>query len=83
MAQEFQLEKDKGELDIAKVEANLAHTKPFIGGQGSAHLAEASTQYASPKTFNDNSWYPVSGATHHLTPNAQNLAYNFDYFGDQ
>ncbi|RVW38337.1 Retrovirus-related Pol polyprotein from transposon RE1 [Vitis vinifera] len=38
--------------------------------QASPH---SSTLFTIPKVFNDNSWYPDSGASNHVTPNANNL----------
>uniref|UniRef100_A0A803PUS9 Uncharacterized protein n=1 Tax=Cannabis sativa TaxID=3483 RepID=A0A803PUS9_CANSA len=51
MAQEVRLDKDSTELDIAKPEANLVHTKPFTCGRGT---------FSSP-------YYPSSASTSHST----------------
>lgn len=66
-----------------RFDKTFAGPETFQGFTGNANLAECSHLYASPDVVQDSSWYPDSGATHHLTPNPQNLIYSTDYAGDQ
>lgn len=49
----------------------------------SANMAEMEALHASPEVVADSSWYPDSGATHHLTPDESNLSYPSEYNGQQ
>ena len=63
--------------------------KSFMGPESfrnmssAANLAKMQACLASSETVADDSWYPDSGATHHLTPDGSNLASSSSYTGSE
>uniref|UniRef100_A0A803Q5I3 GAG-pre-integrase domain-containing protein n=1 Tax=Cannabis sativa TaxID=3483 RepID=A0A803Q5I3_CANSA len=51
----------------------------FVNFPVTANIAEMSSAFATPKTIQDDNWYPDSGASHHLTPDSSNLEENTSY----
>ncbi|RVW60450.1 Retrovirus-related Pol polyprotein from transposon RE2 [Vitis vinifera] len=56
---------------------NSGGPRPYFS-QASPH---SSTLFTTPEVFNDNSWYPDSGVSNHVTPNANNLQHNTKFTG--
>ncbi|KAM6582045.1 hypothetical protein CsatB_009047 [Cannabis sativa] len=53
----------------------------FQSFSGSAAMAEMQALVATPESVTDQSWYPDSGATNHLTPDLHNLVAPQDFPG--
>ncbi|XP_060964178.1 uncharacterized protein LOC133033461 [Cannabis sativa] len=97
MAQSARIDKNAKALDISKSEANLAHIRPSQFGLTNtftspesfnqmsiaANFVKMQAYVATSKIVADDSWYPDTGATHHLTPDASNLASTSTYTGPE
>uniref|UniRef100_A0A803NGK1 Integrase catalytic domain-containing protein n=1 Tax=Cannabis sativa TaxID=3483 RepID=A0A803NGK1_CANSA len=66
---------------------NNRSTQPNPAGRGGPNPSRGNQEFqayfASAESVADESWYPDSGATHHLTPNSSNLDTSTSYSGQE
>ncbi|KAL6311093.1 hypothetical protein AAG906_029113 [Vitis piasezkii] len=54
-------------------QGNMAHLQQQLSENFFPGTSSPSVRPTTPEMIQDNNWYPDSGATHHLTPNLNNL----------